>query len=349
MQVYVGIDVHKSKWVVSICTETFFYKTISVEPKPDALISYLYHHFKDCSIQAAYEAGFSGFGLQRALEHSGIHCLVVNPSDVAMSQKDALQKTDRSDSRNLCFQLRSGGLKSSFVPSVEQEQLRSLFRQRNNMVKLLREAKVLIRAQLAYYSIQLPAAFDNTIWSKAKLKWVQKQAWSYTTGKESLLSKLRHYEFAYGEVLRVSNELRAYVRRVHKKDYYLLRTVPGIGPLTAIALISEAGDLRRFPSTNQLCAYVGLVPSIYSSGDTRLNRGLTPRSKKLLRSYLIEAAWQAVRTDMELQQYYRGHKGMPANKRIVKVARKLLVRARAVLVSGVPYEMTDTAFTDHTL
>ena len=138
-------------------------------------------------------------------------------------------------------------------------------------------------------------------------------------------------------MLHISNELRADVRKTCKKDYYLLRSVPGIGPLTAIALLAEVGDLRRFASASHLCSYVGLVPSIYSSSDTVINRGLTPRSKTLLRSYLVEAAWQAVRNDMELQGYYLSHKGKPANKRIVKVARKLLLRARAVVVSEVPY------------
>jgi transposase len=206
------------------------------------------------------------------------------------------------------------------------------------VVKLLREAKVLIRAQLAYYSIALPCEFDNTIWSKQKLLWIKERVWNYTTGKESLHSKLRHYEFAYGELLHLSNGLRAYVRKLYKKDYYLLRSVPGIGPLTAIALLSEVGDLRRFSRANHLCSYVGLVPSIYSSSDTMISRGLTPRSKNLLRSYLVEAAWQAVRTNMELQQYYLSHKGKSANKRIVKVARKLLLRARAVVISEVPYK-----------
>src|SRR6476619_5927821 len=222
MQVYVGIDVHKAKWVVSIATETFFYKTISVEPKAEALTSYLEHHFKSCTIHCTYEAGFSGFGLQRALQHEGYSCLVVNASDVAMAQKNIVQKSDRSDSRNLCLQLRSGTLKGIYVPSQQQEQLRSLFRQRNTVVKLLREAKVLIRAQLAYYGISLPAHYDNTIWSKQKLVWIKERAWNYQTGKESLDSKLRHYAFAYQELLHLSNTLRAYVRKTYKKDYYLL-------------------------------------------------------------------------------------------------------------------------------
>ena len=76
-----------------------------------------------------------------------------------------------------------------------------------------------------------------------------------------------------------------------------------------------------------LCSYVGLVPNIYQSGETKHVRGLTYRCNHLLRSYFIESAWIAVRRDPELTEYYRKHIGKKiAAKIIVKVARKLLVR-----------------------
>ncbi|MDQ3844115.1 MAG: transposase [Bacteroidota bacterium] len=87
-------------------------------------------------------------------------------------------------------------------------------------------------------------------------------------------------EFAYQELLHLSNELRAYVRKAYKKDYYLLRCVPGIEPLTSIALQLEVGALRRFSSADYLCSYVvGLVPCIYSRGETIINKGLPPEAK----------------------------------------------------------------------
>jgi transposase len=241
------------------------------------------------------------------------------------------------DCRHLCKQLQAGQLRGIYVPDEKQEQLRSLFRQRNNLTMTLRKIKSHIKGELLYYSIALPGEYDNNNWSKEMLRWLELQCWKHETGRCSLHSKLRHLNFAYYEWLRVSNELRAYVRKEYKNDYYLLRTVPGIGPLTAIGILAELGDLRRFKKFDKLCSYVGLVPSVYSSAEKIQTRGMTPRSKQLLRSYLIEAAWTAVRKDMVLQEYYRRHAGKPSNKVIVKVARKLLSRVWCVIKTNSPY------------
>jgi len=185
--------------------------------------------------------------------------------------------------------------------------------------------------------ISLPVEYDNNNWSKEMLRWLESQTWQYETGRCSLASKLRQLNFVYYEWLAVSNELRKCARKEYKTDYYLLRTVPGIGPLTAIGILAELGDLRRFKKFDRLCSYVGLVPSVYSSADKIQTRGMTPRSKKLLRSYLIESAWTAVRRDLALQEYYRRHAGRPSNKIIVKVARKLLSRVWYVIKNNSPY------------
>lgn len=154
-----------------------------------------------------------------------------------------------------------------------------------------------------------------------------------------LKSRLRHYTFIHHETLEISNQLRLYCRQNHKKDYTLWQSVPGIGPLTAIGLLSELGDLRKFKSLKELAGYIGLVPGILQSGDSKIITGITPRSKSLLRSYLIEASWQAVRFDPVMQQYYRSHAGKKPNKIIVKVAHKLISRIRAVIKTETPYQL----------
>lgn len=181
------------------------------------------------------------------------------------------------------------------------------------------------------------------------LGWMEALEWKHETGRSSFQSKLRHLHFVYYEWLKVSNELRRYARREYKTDYYLLRTVPGIGPLTAIGILAELGAIRRFKKLDQLCSYIGLIPSIYSSGEKFTTGGMTPRSKYLLRSYLIEAASTAVRTDMALQEYYRRHNGKPSNKIIVKVARKLVSRIWHVIKNQVTYQFEVKNTTDLTM
>ena len=81
------------------------------------------------------------------------------------------------------------------------------------------------------------------------------------------------------------------------------------------------------------------VTGIYQSGDNLKTMGMTPRSNRILRSYIIEAAWVACRKDPVLQQYYRKHLGKNSKAIIVKVARKLLSRLLAVIKTGIPYEI----------
>jgi len=337
-QLYIGIDVHKKSWSVNLRTDLFDHKTFSMNPSANELIRYVDEHFPGYRVKCCYEACCCGYTAFREFSEVGWEVLVVNSPDVPVINKQQIHKSDTVDCRHLCKQLQAGQLRGIYVPDEKQEQLRSLFRQRNNLTKALRKIKCHIKGELLYYGINAPKCYDNNNWSKAMLSWLQSLPWKYKTGQSSLQSKLRHLHFVYYEWLQVSNELRAYARREYKKDYYLLRSVPGIGPLTAIGILAELGDVRQFKKFDRLCSYVGLVPSVYSSGEKVQTRGLTPRSKQLLRSYLIEASWTAVRRDMALHEYYRSHAGKPANKIIVKVARKLLSRMWHVIKKERPYQ-----------
>jgi transposase len=168
-------------------------------------------------------------------------------------------------------------------------------------------------------------------------KWLSDLKWKFSTATATLQSQLKQLEFLWYEELHISNELRAYCRKHYKKDYYLLKSIPGIGGITASAMLAELGDIRRF-NPLELAAIVGLVPGIYQSSDKKISLGLSKRRNGYLRSLLIESTWIAVRTDMSLQQYYRKHVHKEPNKAIIKVAHKLLNRIRAVIISGIPYQ-----------
>ncbi|MCK4106543.1 IS110 family transposase, partial [Acinetobacter radioresistens] len=83
--------------------------------------------------------------------------------------------------------------------------------------------------------------------------------------------------------------------------------------------------------------YVGLAPGIYQSGNNIRNTGITRCAHRLMRSYFIGAAWQAIRTDPVVQDYYRKHLGKNVKTIIVKIARKLLSRTLAVIKTEIPY------------
>lgn len=338
-KLYIGIDVHKKNWSFHYQTDLFNGKTITQPANPDILISWVNTNFPGHEVSCAYEAGFSGYNAAREFKAQNWEVLVLNPSDIPRPGKMQVVKSDKIDCRNICKQLANKALKGIEIPDEQREQLRTLFRERSNLVEGLRKVKAQIKSLLIYYSISLPQEFDNPNWSKKFLEWIYAQTLQFETAKMALNLQLKRFEFMNSELLHISTLLRAYARKHYKKDYYLLKSVPGIGGIVAVAILAEVGDLRRFNRLDDLASYIGLVPGVYQSGDKTLVKGITPRAKSLLRSFIIEASWQAVRADPVLQQYYRSHIGKKPNRIIVKVARKLLSRIHAVIKTEKPYEI----------
>jgi transposase len=192
---------------------------------------------------------------------------------------------------------------------------------------------------MLYYGIEIPEKFDTPTWPLAFLRWLKDFKWNYDTVDQTLKSMLCQYQFIDLQIKDVSTRIRAYCRRHYKKDYYLLRSVPGIGPITAANIISELGDLRRFQSLKKLAGYIGIAPGMYCSGDNEKFTGATPRANRTIRSLIVEASWVAIRQDPVLQQYYRKHAGKDSKAAIFKVSRKLLSRIHAVIKSEITYEI----------
>ena len=338
-KLWIGIDFHKKTWRVHFRSDLFSGNPFSMEPNPKNLLKKVNKEFPNYEIHVVYECGCFGFWAHRAFESFGWNSVVVNPSDIPRRAKHKFQKTDTIDARNLSEQLKAGSLKSVSIPNIQREQFRGHFRRRNDLVKSSRMIKSRIKSMLLYYGIEIPEHMDNANWTKEFKKWLADLKWKYETGESMMKSRLRELDFNHKETLQVSNEIRKYCRTNHKRDYQLLQTVPGVGPLTAICFLVEVGEISRFKNFKQLASMVGLVPTIYQSADTIQMTGLTPRCLRLMRSYIVEAAWQAVRIDPVMQEYYRKHTGKKPNDIIIKVARKLLSRMYGVLRTKQSYEI----------
>jgi transposase len=337
-KLFIGMDIHKKSWSVHLRTDLFDHKGFTMPPQPQTLVDYVSSHFDGHEVSLTYEAGCCGFSAARHFLSMGWQVKVVNPSDVPRSDKQQYQKTDKLDCRNLCKQLQQEQLHGIYVPTEAEEQLRSLLRQRNQVVKQLRTIKSHIKGLLLFHGIHLPEQFDNPNWSKDFIAWLRDIPWSQSTGAASMQSKLRILELLNHEYLQTSNELRAWCRKNQGKDYYLLKSIPGIGGLLAAAILAEMGDIRRFNNEREFSNCIGLVPAIHQSSETDTKKGITPRCKALLRSYLIESSWVAIRTDPEIQAYYRKHFGKNPKNVIVKVAHKMCRRILSVIKNETPYQ-----------
>ena len=336
-KLYIGIDIHKRSWKVHCATDLFAGKSFSMSSDPLQLLKYVSKHFPGYEVTTAYEAGCCGYYAHRCFESYGWRSLVVNPADIHRKGKEQYTKTDKIDAQLIARELKDGRLESISVPDKKREELRSLFRRRNDLVKDFRRVKSYIKMQLLYFGIKEPEHFDNDHWSHKYRHWLDAIIFEYPTAKATLESRIRFFRFVDQELRDVSTQLRRYCKVHYKKDYLLLRTIPGIGGIVACGILCELGDLRRFKSIKHLAGYVGLAPSVYQSGDNQRTMGMTPRANRLLRSYFVEASWQAIRADPVMQAYYRKHQGKNVKRVIVKVARKLLSRTLAVIKTEVPY------------
>jgi len=341
-KLFIGMDIHKKSWSIHLRTDISDHKSFTTPPDCEVLYNYVEANFPGHHVALTYEAGCCGFSAARYFLNLGWKILVVNPSDIPRMDKQQYQKTDTIDCRNLSKQLKSDQLKGIYVPGEDQDQLKSLLRQRSEITKQLRSVKAQIKSLLLYHGHPIPTQFDNPNWSKDFINWLGSIKWTYEPGKACMESKLRMYDVIHKEHLQLANLLRSYCRKYYKKDYYLLKSIPGIGGYLASAILAEIGDLRRFGSETELASYIGVVPIMRNSGGTESMQRVTPRCRALLRSYIIESAWVALRLDPVMQNYYRRHAGKNPKSIIIKIARKLINRMLSVIKNETPYQLNTT-------
>ena len=334
--IYIGMDVHKNSWSVSIHTDQFEHKTFRQPADSHSLVRYLRRNFPGARYKAVYEAGFSGFWIHDQLFQKGVDCMVVNPADVPTNDKERRTKTDRVDCRKLALSLKAGQLKGIYVPQQQHLEDRSLLRTRHSMVKKQSRCKNQIKSLLYFYGHTVPT---DRSWSARFVSQLEQTTLTQASGNSSLkayLEELRHLRH-------IIAGLNTDIRKLSRSERYnekvtLLKTIPGISTLTAMTLLTEISDINRFKNLDKLCSFVGLIPDTHSSGDKELTGSITARHNKSLRSILIEASWIAVRKDPALlMAFEKLTERMKKTKAIVHIAHKLLNRIRFVLKNQKPY------------
>ncbi len=333
--IYVGFDVHLKSWKVTILTENLTHKTFSQSPQPKLLHQYLERNFPGGTYHSAYEAGFCGYWIHNSLKSLGINSIVVNPADIPTTDKEKVQKEDSRDSRKIAKALRNGDLTPIHVPSLKTLEDRSLVRMRATLVQDLARNKNRIKSFLYFHGLDLPVQFikNDGRWSNRYIQWLESLTMPEQSGHFALQGLVTASKNLRGTILEITKLIKELSKtESYQENVKLLRSIPGIGLLTAMVLLTELETLNRFAGFNQLCSFIGLIPSTHSSGDKDLVGEITRRGHSILRSALIESAWVAVRFDPALIKSYHDYcKRMEPNNAIVRIARKLLNRIRYVL------------------
>ena len=339
--IYVGLDVHKKDWKVSIRSEELSYKTFTQKPSPEELVKHLHCHFPGAAYYSAYEAGFSGFWAHRELVKQGVNNLVVHAADIPTSQKEKVFKTDKRDCHKIARSLSKNELEGIHIPEKKTQEDRSLVRMRITLRKDLNRQKNRIKSMMNFYGICIPERFlQSTHWSKSFIEWLKEVQFEYGSAEHSLKILIAEVEHLRSSQLGVTQELRKLaLSTAYNTDMQLLISIPGIGMFTAIAFLTHIENINRFPNPNNFAAYLGLVPNCHSTGDKENTGEMTFRGNKWLRELLVEASRMAARKDPALHPAYLNlSKRMKANQAIIRIARKLSNRIYYVLKNKQAYE-----------
>lgn len=236
-----------------------------------------------------YEAGACGYGLYRQIVAAGHRCYVVAPSLTPRRAGDRV-KTDRRDSVTLARLGRAGELTPVWVPDEAQEAMRDLTRLREDATKALRQA----RQQLLSFLLRHGRRYTEgrKRWTQTFARWLDAQRFDHAVQQTVFAEYVQAEASAGCRVATIEQQMREALEQWSLRPVIqALRALRGVDTVAAMTLVAELGDLRRFDSPRQLMAYLGLVPSERSTGNTTRRGGITKTGNGHARRILIESAW----------------------------------------------------------
>ena len=235
-----------------------------------------------------YEAGPTGYGLYRQVKRLGHECMVVAPSLIPQKPGERV-KTNRRDALSLVKQLRAGDLTAVWVPDPRHEAMRDLTRAREGAVEDLRCKRQQVSAFLLRQGLHYTG---KRTWTKAHGGWLASQKFEYAEQRIAFEEMLLAMRQAQERIERLELAIR-----VATPDWSLAEVVTalmamrGIDFISATAFLAEIGDLSRFRTPRELMAYLGLVPSEASTGDTVKRGPITKAGNRRARRILVECSW----------------------------------------------------------
>lgn len=287
---FVGLDVHKESIAIAVADgDGSAPENVATIPNDTTLlIKRLKKLGQGATLRCCYEAGPTGFVLHRALVEAEIDCVVIAPSLVPKTAGDRI-KTDRRDAVKLARFLRSGDLTEVHVPEAATEAMRDLERSRDDAKRAERVA----RHQLLKFLLRNGRRYDGkTAWTGMHLDWIRKQVFDHEAHNRVLVDYVQAVENATSRVDRLTKDITDLVETWSLRPLVkALQALRGVQLITAVILAAELGDFARFESAPALMAYLGLVPSEHSSGESQKRGRVTRTGNGHVRRILVESAW----------------------------------------------------------
>jgi transposase len=287
---WIVFDVHKNSLVAGVLSASGGKPQVTrLENTERAVRRFIGRLGGPKGLAVAYEAGPCGYDLFRLLSRIGVACDVIAPSLVPVRAGDRV-KTDRRDAKKLVRLYRAGELSFVEPPSPEQEGLRDLVRCRED----LRRARTAARHRVAKQLLRHGHIYreGKKAWTKQHQAWLSRQRLADPLAQRALLHMLSHLDAIDAQLQVIDHELEQVATTEPWCDpVRWLCSFRGIGLVTALGLLAEIGDFRRFSHPRELMSYLGLTPSEYSSGDQQHRGHISKCGNRHARRLLVEAAW----------------------------------------------------------
>jgi transposase len=316
---YVGVDAHKKDLFIAMLIgdrPTPVTWTVPNEPTAVRRLVRKLEREAPGPVRCCYEAGPGGYALQRQVTTPRVSCQVIAPALIPRKPGERI-KTNRRDARKLAELLRAGLLTEVRPPTLAEEAVRDLCRARDDA----REDLQRCRHRLGKLLLRRGLHYSGRNWTRAHRRWVDSLEWTQPAERVVVDDYLLAIDHVEARLL----ELDARLMEMAQTDPYReavgwLRCFRGIDTLTAILILAELHDFRRFPNARALMAYLGLVPGEDSTGEHHRRGRITKTGNALVRRLLVETAWHYQHRPSVGLALARRRKGQPTG--VIAIADK---------------------------
>lgn len=328
---YVGIDFHKGNtYVTRMDEKDKILEEKNLKNEEEILKNFIDSLKKEDEV--VLEATGNWYHFYEMVEDKALRVILSHPAKTKVIASAKI-KNDKIDSKMLAHLLRTDLIPSSYIPERKTRDTREILRYRASLVSIRTSLKNRVQAILSKNGIFF--SYSDIFGKKARV-WLSSLSLR-PCYKRALEGYLALAQTLKEEIKKAEEE----IKRLAKEDKraLLLMTMPGISYYSALLILSEIGEIERFPSAGNLCSYAGLVPSLYSSGGITRTGKITKTGSRWLRWILIENAMHAVRGSYRFESLYRRvtyRSGENAAK--VAVARKMLACIYHMLAREEPFK-----------
>jgi transposase len=336
----IGVDLHKK--IITVCVmsdelRVLARKTLYCE-KPEEIVE-LFRQFRPFKVVVEATASYHWF--VELVEPLAEKVVLANPNKLRVIA-ESTKKTDRLDAQVLAEFLARDMIPQSYMPTPRQRQHRALVRHRQYIRGRMTAVRCKLRRILSDYNADRRDLFSADCGPKYTRELALSDADHFVV--DQLWAEHEHHDNQLDELGKMLKEFAKKAPQRETEARAVLKTIPGVGPVTIDVVISELGDVARFRNAKAVCAYAGLAPIVRQSGGKKAkDLTISKQGSGLLRCVLVEASWRTVQTSPKWRRIFERISKRAGGKRaIVAVARKLLCVIYAMLRTMTPYRILAT-------